>query len=239
MARRAVMTMTLVLAALLCAFTGWADDRVLSKKFLLKNNCGFSVWPAIVGFNSDPPKTDGQTELKSGGSISVEVSPQSTWTIWGRTGCVFNSQGVGQCDSADCGKRQCEKNSVTPATQATFELLGGTAKPDLYDVDLTNGYNLPLAVAPLSVDSSDGTTYHCNPMGCAVETAAVCPKDLQTLKGGAVVGCHGHCDGRNCNPPDYAKAFAQACPRAFPFSSGSICPFSTVGYALTFCPSQI
>eukprot|EP01018_Ginkgo_biloba_P035111 Gb_12185 [translate_table: standard] len=239
MAKRAVMTMIIVVVALLCALTGRAHDGVVlsSKKLYLKNKCGFSVWPAIVGSTS--PNTDGQIELKSGESISVEVSPQSTWTVWGRTGCVFDSQGVGQCDSADCGKRQCEKKSVTPATQATFEFMASasaSAKPDLFGTDLTNGYNLPFVVAPFSFASPNATGHHCYPMGCTGETAAVCPKDLQILKGGVVVGCYGHCDGSNCNPPDYAKAFAQACPRTSPFSPRSICPYFTVGYMLIFCP---
>lgn len=220
----------------LCA----AESPVAYKTIKVVNNCAFPVWPAIVG-SSDLP-TPKMRKLKAGESFSWKADPFWSGSIWGRTGCVFNSRGLGGCDSGDCGGTlQCKDDErtadITAITKAEFELLGGIAKPDTFTVSLEKGYNLPMSVVPSYMVNNISRSRPCESMACTADANTVCPKKLQMKKKGSVVtACKGHYDGYLPRSPTFSKAFAKACPRAFPFRSGTICPPSTVSYILTFCP---
>ena len=70
------------------------------KTIRVVNNCAFPVWPATVGSTDLPPQ---MKKVRAGESYSWKADPFWSGSIWGRTGCVFNSQGLGGCDSDDCG----------------------------------------------------------------------------------------------------------------------------------------
>jgi len=174
-------------------------------------------------------------KVGAGESYSWNVDPFWSGSVWGRTGCVFNSEGIGGCDSGDCGgKLVCKDESqdqITAITKAEFELLGGIAKPDTYSVTLENGYNLPMLVVASSAANNISSSRPCESMECRANANVVCPKDLQEKKKGSVVtACNGHFDGYLPSSPAFSKAFKKVCPRAFPFQSGTICPPSTASY---------
>jgi hypothetical protein len=73
--------------------------------------------------------------VAAGESYSWNADPFWSGSIWGRTNCTFNSEGLGICDTGDCGGNlQCNDNSedVRAITKAEFEFLGGIAKPDVF-----------------------------------------------------------------------------------------------------------
>jgi len=223
----------------LCLYA--AESPVAYKTLRVLNNCSFPVWPAIVG-STDLPAPQ-MRKLRAGESYLWKADPFWSGSVWGRTGCVFNSRGIGRCDSGDCGGNlQCrdeERADVKAITKADFELLGGIAKPDMFSLTLEKGYNLPMSVVASYAADSISSRRPCESMACTADSKAVCPKELQEKKkGSAVTVCTGHYDGYLPSSPAFSKAFKKACPRAFPFSSGAICPPSTASYTLTFCPRR-
>lgn len=159
----------------LCA----AESPVAYKTIKVVNNCAFPVWPAIVG-SSDLP-TPKMRKLKAGESFSWKADPFWSGSIWGRTGCVFNSRGLGGCDSGDCGGTlQCKDDErtadITAITKAEFELLGGIAKPDTFTVSLEKGYNLPMSVVPSYMVNNISRSRPCESMACTADANTVCPK---------------------------------------------------------------
>lgn len=205
-----------------------AESPVPFKTIHLENKCGFPVWPVMADSMAPSLNTTKKAlaVLQSGKVYKMDVDPFWSGSIWGMVGCVE--------------KKPCDNLSNMYATKATFELLGGIAKPDTFSVTLENGYNLPISVVPQS-SKSDSKWKYCASMGCTVNAENLCPKSLQVKRegrGGVFTACKGRCDGYLCSPPEFSASFRKACPRAFPFSdSAAICPPSTLSYTLTFCPS--
>lgn len=79
--------------------------------------------------------------------ISVGVADDWAGRIWARTGCNFNQNGQGHCETGDCGDRlQCNgAGGVPPATLAEVTLRGSGGQ-DYYDVSLVDGFNVPVQV---------------------------------------------------------------------------------------------
>ena len=119
---------------LLAAFTAGASAAT----FTIKNNCGYTVWPAGI-------PVGGGTQLDPGQTWTVNVPPGTSGRFWGRTGCSFNG-GSGHCDSGDCaGALSCTLSGQPPATLAEYT-IGGTGNPqDYYDISVVDGYNQPMA----------------------------------------------------------------------------------------------
>ena len=119
---------------LLTAFTAGASAAT----FTIKNNCGYTVWPAGI-------PVGGGTQLDPGQTWTVNVPPGTSGRFWGRTGCSFNG-GSGHCDSGDCaGALSCTLSGQPPATLAEYT-IGGTGNPqDYYDISVVDGYNQPMA----------------------------------------------------------------------------------------------
>jgi hypothetical protein len=84
---------------------------------------------------------------------TVQLAAPAGWSgrIWARTGCVFDADGAGVCQTGDCGGRM----------EATLDGSGGQ---DFNDVSLVDGYNLPVVAIPRS--RQGGT---CNATGCMAE----------------------------------------------------------------------
>ncbi|KAG1364510.1 hypothetical protein COCNU_11G013370 [Cocos nucifera] len=79
----------------------------------------------------------------------MAAPPGWSGRMWARTGCEFDAEGAGTCQTGDCGSRmECGgAGALPPAT--LFEITLGKGKdPDYYDVSLVDGYNLPVAAAP-------------------------------------------------------------------------------------------
>ncbi len=145
-------------------------------------NAGISYMPDNGGWEMDP------------GSVHVITLP-AKWAgrFWGRTGCVFDANGQGHCDTGDCGHRlQCNGDSGSPPASLAEITLSGTAGSDIYDVSLVDGYNLPIAIAPQPGTfnkTNPNSSYNCGTPTCSSDLNLNCPQSLQQVVSGSVVGC--------------------------------------------------
>ncbi|PUZ68004.1 hypothetical protein GQ55_3G479800 [Panicum hallii var. hallii] len=140
-----------VLLLLLAAFTAGAGAAT----FTIKNNCGYTVWPAATPVGGGRQLNPGQTW-----TLQVPAGTQSG-RIWGRTGCSFNGAGRGRCATGDCaGALSCTLSGQPPLTLAEFTIGGGGAN-DYYDISVIDGYNLPM-----DFSCSNGKNLHCGTPRC-------------------------------------------------------------------------
>jgi hypothetical protein len=145
----------------------------------------------------------------------------------------------------------------TPATLAEFTLSAGPPDPDFYDLSLVDGYNLPMAIAPLegTYTKSPGAPNDCLIPTCTHDLNASCPAELQQRNGaGQVVGCLSACERfrsdefccagahntpATCPPFSYSRTFKAACPTAYSYAyDDATSTFTCKGedYAIWFCP---
>ncbi|CAL5327255.1 unnamed protein product [Camellia sinensis] len=201
--------------------------------FTLINDCKETIWPAITpgeNFNG------GGFALKSGQSI-VSTAPVG-WSgrIWGRTGCNFDKNGNGMCQTGGCGTSlKCTAFGEPPATFAEFTL----ATLDFYDVSLVDGFNIPLAVKTINGKGNCTTT------GCDADLRHTCPPELAVKANGKTIACRSACevfetDEYCCRgePTYYSKKFKAACPTAYSYAYDdptSIFTCSAADYIVTFC----
>jgi hypothetical protein len=214
-----------------------------------------TIWAATNQNNTYPLAKTGW-ELAPGQSVTVNVAAQWGGRIWGRTGCSFNSAGVGHCQTGDCGNVfQCKGTGATPATLAELT-LGSYAGLDFYDVSMVDGSNLPMYINISHTTTRDQVnSAGCSAGGCT--KAVSCPAAMQVKAGGQTVACETACaafgtdayccrgawSGRNnCNPAkwpvDYAKlAFKDAEPYAYSYAYDDSATMSCRGgcdYRITF-----
>lgn len=99
-------------------------------------------------------------ELDPGHTIGIRVPPGWSGRVWARTGCTFDENGEGECETGDCGgKMVCNGMGASPPATLFEITLGLGQDQDYYDVSLVDGYNLPLVARP--------STKGCNTTGCA------------------------------------------------------------------------
>jgi hypothetical protein len=227
------------------------------RQVLFMNQCKETVWVGALG--AGVPEGGG-FRLDAGQSHTLTL-PGGKWTgrFWGRTGCAFDPAGAGSCETGDCGARlQCgNAGGKPPATLAELTLSGGGADPDFYDLSLVDGYNLPMAMAPLegTYTRSPGVAHDCLAPSCTSDLNQTCPADLQVAgAGGKVVACQSACErfksdefccaGAHNTPAtcprfSYADAFKRACPTAYSYAyDDATSTFTCKGedYAIWFCP---
>lgn len=214
--------------------------------FTITNHCKETIWPAVTpgeSFNG------GGFVLKPGQSMVFNAPMTWSGRIWGRTGCNFDQDGNGPCQTGACGTTlKCGGAGATPASLAEFTL----GKTDFYDVSLVDGFNIPVAVKPLK------GTGNCTIAGCDKDLRRNCPKELsvKTSNHGKTVACRSACDVFDtdeyccrglyggpsvCHPTYYSKLFKSACPTAYSYAyddPSSIFTCSSADYVITFCSSR-
>ena len=198
------------------------------------NEMSQTIWVAAAPNPSTPLAATGWV-LRPGRSVTISTPNNLNTRFWGRTGCVFNSHGVGRCQTGDCGGLfQCKGWGTIPATLAEVN-FDAWDNLDFYDVSMVDGSNLPMYInvsggSATKKVSSDG----CIPAGCT--KAVQCPKVLDVKAGGKVVGCISACarlggdqyccrgkyaPRADCNPAkwpvDYAAVFKRAEPYAYSY----------------------
>jgi hypothetical protein len=211
----------------------------------LMNTTQQTVWAVSTGNPGYTAPDEGEWALAPGQTVTLTYP--STWNgrIWGRTGCSFDSEGNGTCETGDCGSGiTCpDLAGNIPASLAEFNLQGtGT---DYYDVSLVDGFNLPLTITVVSGQMGAPANASCLTAACAtnMNSASICPAILQVKDaGGTIVGCTSACNALHedqyccanayasaatCNPNswpvNYAAIFKQAVPYAYsyPFDDGT------------------
>jgi hypothetical protein len=232
-----------------------AGKRDGIRQFVFINRCPETVW---VGAFGNPVPAGGGFRLDAGQTSTITV-PGGKWTgrFWGRTGCRFDAAGVGACDTGACGARlQCPAaTGEPPATLAEFTLSGG-AEPDFYDLSLVDGYNLPMAIAPLpGTFTAGGGPRDCGAPTCAGDLNPSCPPELRFTNAAAkTVACLSACErfrtdeyccagahatAATCPSFDYARLFKSACPDAYSYAYDDASSTYTCrgeDYAVFFCP---
>ncbi|KAJ1386135.1 Thaumatin family [Sesbania bispinosa] len=193
-----------------------------SKIFTIVNNCKETIWPGIT--RSDNLSGDGFT-LKPGQSTVYTAAIGWSGRIWGRTGCNFDNNGNGKCQTGGCATSlNCTGPGSPPATIADFTL----GEPDYYDVSLVDGFNLPIVVKAVN-----GTGGNCSTVGCDGDLRQSCPSELAEKEDDKVIACRSACGAFNtdeyccrgsygnpatCLPSNYSKVFKQVCPAAYSFA---------------------
>ncbi|KAM6554362.1 hypothetical protein CsatB_015124 [Cannabis sativa] len=214
--------------------------------FTIVNYCKEVIWPAMT--NSNNFTGGGIPPLKPGQSTVYTAPPQWSGRIWARTGCNFDKDGNGKCQTGSCGTLlNCTGPSTPPASIAEFNL---NETMDYYDVSLVDGFNLPIVVKP-----SNGTG-NCSSVGCEGDLRQSCPAELRDEATGKVVACRSACDvferdeyccrGMYSNPvscvaTNYSRIFKEFCPMAYSFAYDdptSVVTCSGADYTLTFCGSR-
>jgi len=214
-----------------------------------------TIW-AATNPNAQHPIPVTGWKLAPGQSVSFVVPAGWGGRVWGRTGCSFDSAGVGHCESGDCGGVfQCQGTGATPATLAelTLDSFDGL---DFYDVSMVDGSNLPMYINTTHRVGTDPISSN----GCyegACTSAVVCPSAMQVKADGQVVACETACAafggdaycctgawaGRaNCDPAkwpiDYAKlVFKDAEPYAYSYAFDDSATMACKGgcdYRITF-----
>ncbi|HEY4033732.1 MAG TPA: thaumatin family protein [Ktedonobacteraceae bacterium] len=212
--------------------------------FSFRNTMSQTVW---VGMSSSKyiPLNGGWT-LAPGASMSVILPSGWNGRIWGRTGCTFNSAGVGSCETGDCdGRLQCAgADGQLPRSLGEFNLNSWDGM-DFYDISLVDGYNVPMFINTFGGNKPDPITSNgcisrpasAGPSGCIQDVNATCPAVLQKKDAsGKVISCQVACNVFHtdqyccrgpympramCNPANwpvnYAKVFKDAVPFAYSY----------------------
>ncbi|PSS02862.1 Pathogenesis-related protein like [Actinidia chinensis var. chinensis] len=213
--------------------------------FTIVNKCKETIWPGITA-NNNSAGADGFA-LKPGQSAVFSAPPRWGGRIWARTGCSFNQNGTGKCQTGGCDTAlKCSGPGDPPFSIAEFNL----GDIDYYDVSLVDGFNLPLVVAPVKGEGN------CSAAGCDGDLKAECPPELAMKAGGKTVACRSACnafgsdeyccrgafsDPGTCLPSNYSRVFKKACPVAYSYAhddATSVLTCSSTDYIVTFCSSR-
>ncbi|CAI9093982.1 OLC1v1029610C1 [Oldenlandia corymbosa var. corymbosa] len=198
--------------------------------FDIRNNCPYTVWAAAV--------PGGGQQLNSGQTWTINVNPGTTGgRVWARTGCNFDGNGRGGCQTGDCaGVLACTGYGQPPNTLAEFA-LNQFQNLDFFDISLVDGFNVPMDFSP--------TTGSCRGIQCTADINGQCPSQLRT-NGGCNNPCTVFktdeycCNSGNCGPTDFSRFFKDRCPDAYSYpkddqTSTFTCPGGT-NYRVVFCP---
>ncbi|APR81495.1 Ornithine carbamoyltransferase [Minicystis rosea] len=173
------------------------------------NACSETIWVGALNAADYELPENGGWKLDPGQSHTIVLPEKWGGRFWGRSGCTFDENGKGKCDSGDCGgKALCNgSGGKPPATLVEFTFAGFGGK-DFYDVSLVDGYNLPMGVAPKPgtfTASDPNDAYDCGSPACTSDVNLTCPPELQ-LENAAneVVGCRSPHQACNENPQDPA-----------------------------------
>ncbi|CAK7351233.1 unnamed protein product [Dovyalis caffra] len=216
---------------------------VLSTTITITNNCKYTVWPVICSYES-ATYTTGFSLAKN---ESKKTTARASWSgrIWGRTYCSEDSSGNFSCITGDCGsgKLECSGSPAPPVTMAELS-IGGDNGLDYFDVNLVDGFNLPLVVVP--------SAQNCTSSGCFADLNESCPSELQVTSAteGKTVGCRSMCQVTGlskscCNAsltPScslYSRVLKDSCPRVYSYSyskATSTLTCASTNYQVTFCP---
>ncbi|GAA6036632.1 hypothetical protein JCM8097_001262 [Rhodosporidiobolus ruineniae] len=227
------------------------------------NSCSYDVYPAVSPFKGldDPYNDSTGWQQSSGSSKTITVPSTFQGRIWGRHGCVAQSDGTVVCVVGSCNGHALECGEAELGTGTALELRLQDATNGQYDViNLQNGagWSMPVSVKP--------EANNCDEISCT-PTLSTCPDDKLKLQDsyGAILGCKSACYGGigdsnvQCCSGDYASAkactsdkiqyfdyFHSACPTSMSYfedypSSGDTTQYNCLagednGFTFTFCP---
>ncbi|GJN33568.1 hypothetical protein PR202_gb22186 [Eleusine coracana subsp. coracana] len=166
--------------------SSWLQQASAAMTFTISNYCSYPIWPGTLAGSGTPQLSTTGFRLEPGQTVRLATPAGWSGRIWARTGCVFDADGQGVCQTGDCGGRmQCAGAGATPPATLFEVTLGkqGSSDQDFYDVSLVDGYNLPVVAIPRSRQGP------CNTTGCMADLNRSCPKELQVDCGGGAIAC--------------------------------------------------
>lgn len=224
------------------------------------NGCPFSVFPAV--FSSATGGTNNGFKLDPYQKRTIRVPCQwQAGRIWARTDCDGNGQ---NCLTGDCGQMVCQGSGQGDVTLAEFTLDGGNNPNfhnDIYDISAVDGYNLPIAIAPINGGKTGGDgRYDCTISQCKHDFRNNCHDELKENKNGRTVACLSACSKFNTDwfccrgafgKPETCQAknhplvrfFKGPCPSMYSYAyDDQASTFSCLGnrgtkYVVSFCPA--
>jgi hypothetical protein len=179
---------------LACACEGREPgDRCL--RFI--NECEQPIRAGASGLEEPAGAFDALSQLDPQACVAVAVREVAMGRAWGGTGCV---------DDVCAGDGNAGRGSLV---QLNLPAEG----TDFYDVSLVDGFNVPMAMIPVSAYPSTQDE-PCRPASCAADLTVVCPDELLRYDDdGAVAYCASTC--RACDPclecDDCADPTSPAC----------------------------
>jgi len=153
------------------ALAHWCVTTMASSTFTVSNYCSQPIWPGTLAGAGTPQLPTTGFRLDPGQSVEVPAPTGWSGRVWARTGCVFDADGKGTCQTGDCsGRLECAGTGATPPATLFEVTLGkgsaGAADLDYYDVSLVDGYNLPVVAVPRPGGGGGGG---CNATGCMAD----------------------------------------------------------------------
>ncbi|KAM0753670.1 Osmotin, thaumatin-like protein [Meredithblackwellia eburnea MCA 4105] len=239
-------------------------DRI----FTFKNNCGYTVWPAITNYLEATYSGPRGWKAPPATSTTVSVPHQVNVRTWARRDCSFDGKGVGGCASGDAGGLLQPADGTTGSVNIGEINLNTDGKGiDWWDVSYVMGFNVPVKIAP------DG----CKAVNCPKDLNPSCPNDALKQKNasGHTVGCLQACfagynigsggkDNSNqcCSGSffgglaqcpvsgyDFYSFFKGGCEQAYAYPYDDVKGGTPVvytcdatknpGYTITFCPPAV
>ncbi|XP_073107604.1 thaumatin-like protein [Elaeis guineensis] len=201
------------------------------------NNCPYTVWAAAV--------PGGGRQLDRGQSWPINVNPGTTGgRVWARTGCSFDGNGNGHCQTGDCGgKLACTAYGGSPPSTLAEFTLNQFQNLDFIDISLVDGFNVPMDFRSTSESSSlyiqyttdnslvdrfnvsmdfSPTSGCSRGIRCTADIVGQCPNELK-----APGGCNNPCtvfktneyccNSGSCGPTFYSRFFKDRCPDAYSY----------------------
>ncbi|PSN38884.1 Thaumatin-like protein [Blattella germanica] len=124
---------------------------VYPKRFDFINSHGSTVWIGTLGNSGKPSPNNGGFQLDVGKLETVMTDDDWAGRFWVRTGCSFDENGNGHCETGDCGnKLECAGAAGEPPATLVEFTLNGAGGQDFYDVSLVDGFNVGIQVRVIS-----------------------------------------------------------------------------------------
>ncbi|BAT08791.1 Os09g0498300 [Oryza sativa Japonica Group] len=135
----------------------------MAMTFTIANYCSHPIWPGTLAGAGTPQLSTTGFRLDPGQTAQLAAPAGWSGRIWARTGCVFDADGAGVCQTGDCGGRvECRGAGAAPPATLFEVTLGRGGGEDFYDVSLVDGYNLPVVAIPRAAAA-------CNATGCMAD----------------------------------------------------------------------
>lgn len=159
---------------------------------------GLCYWDLPTYASGDPDAKNMKVNAGKSAVFQVANAPKNNGgVVWsgglvGRTGCTLDEKGVLHCATGDCPNVNPDgscPNGVgpkPPATQAEFTLQFNAQ--DYYDVEIIDGFNIPVSMSPDNGVSNNQNAYICRSAGAPIttmingkSTSNVCPWTFQMI----------------------------------------------------------
>ncbi|EEF35514.1 Protein NP24 precursor, putative [Ricinus communis] len=166
---------------LICIILSGVEGRVIT----LENKCKDTIWPGILieEGSTYPQELEGDLVLRPGQAFNVTVPQHWTISVWGGNGCSYNSVGYGTCVTGGCDRQRCTGERI-PSSPVTLVVLYLDSQRDVYGVDVSGGFNIPISVSPYGKGSAE-----CKAASCPTDVNRICPGVLQMKSNYHVVAC--------------------------------------------------